>query len=200
MRGGLWLGFRDGGVGYFRDGQVLESYGAPRGRDRARSAGSTSIGNGILWASTASGLSRIKDGHILTLTRQNGLPCNMVHWMMEDDADSVWLYMACGLVRIDRSEIDAWASRSKANAPGEKMFDSSDGVKISDSRGYNAVVARPRMAKSGSCRTAASASSTPAPRLQHAPTAGAHRARHRRRQNLQRPRGRGLPLLPPRTR
>ena len=56
--------------------------------------------NGTLWAATEGGLSRIKDGRILTLTSQNGLPCNTVHWMMEDDAHSVWLYLACGLVRI----------------------------------------------------------------------------------------------------
>ena len=31
--------------------------------------------NGTLWAPTVGGLSRIKDGHILTLTSQNGLPC-----------------------------------------------------------------------------------------------------------------------------
>jgi signal transduction histidine kinase len=80
--------------------------------------------NGTLWVSTEGGLSRIKDGHILTLTTQNGLPCNTVHWMMEDDAQSVWLYLSCGLVRISRSELDAWTSR----AIQVTVFDSSDGV------------------------------------------------------------------------
>ena len=47
--------------------------------------------------------------------------------MMEDDADSVWLYLACGLVRIGRSELDAWASDPKQTIQAT-VFDSSDGV------------------------------------------------------------------------
>jgi ligand-binding sensor domain-containing protein len=69
-----------------------------------------SDGSGSLWVAAEGGLSRIKDGRVLTLTSQNGLPCNTVQWMMEDDADSVWLYTACGLVRVARSELDAWVS------------------------------------------------------------------------------------------
>ena len=98
--------------------------------------------NGTLWAPTEGGLSRIKDGHILTLTSQNGLPCNTVHWMMEDDARSVWLYLACGLVRIGWSELDAWASHPKQTIHAT-VFDRSDGVTSHrSSAGYNAVVAK----------------------------------------------------------
>ena len=93
-------------------------------------------------SATEGGLSRIKDGHILTLTTQNGLPCNTVHWMMEDDAHSVWLYLACGLVRIGQSELDAWASHPKQTIQAA-VFDSSDGV--SNHRftgGYSSLVAK----------------------------------------------------------
>jgi len=31
------------------------------------------------------------------------------HWSIEDDEHSIWLYMPSGLVRIGRSELDAWA-------------------------------------------------------------------------------------------
>ena len=44
----------------------------------------------------------IKNGRVATLTSKNGLPCDTVHWVMEDDDHSVWLYTACGLVRIAR--------------------------------------------------------------------------------------------------
>ena len=30
-KGGLWLGFRDGGVAYFKDGQLRASYGGAEG-------------------------------------------------------------------------------------------------------------------------------------------------------------------------
>ena len=98
--------------------------------------------NGKLWVPTEGGLSRIEDGHILTLTTQNGLPCNTVHWMMEDDAQSVWLYLSCGLVRIGQSELDAWASHPTQTIQ-VAVFDSSDGV--SNHRftgGYSPLVAK----------------------------------------------------------
>ena len=68
------------------------------------------------------GLSRIQDGSVLTLTSRNGLPCDMVHWMMEDDADSVWLYLACGLVRITRAEFDAWASDQNSRSGRQSLI------------------------------------------------------------------------------
>ena len=91
VQGGLWLGFRDGGVAYFQDGQLRASYAGAEGLGEGEVRGFYVDRNGTLWAATEGGLSRIKDGRVLTLTSQNGLPCNTVHWMMEDDADSVWL-------------------------------------------------------------------------------------------------------------
>jgi signal transduction histidine kinase/ligand-binding sensor domain-containing protein len=142
VQGGLWLGFHDGGVAYFKDGRIRASYASPEGLGEGMVRGFYVDGNGTLWAATEGGLSRIKDGRVLTLTSRNGLPCNTVHWMMEDDAHSVWLYLACGLVRISRSELDAWASHSKQTIQAT-VFDSSDGVsnhRITE--GYSAVVAK----------------------------------------------------------
>jgi signal transduction histidine kinase/ligand-binding sensor domain-containing protein len=140
--GGLWLGFRDGGVAYFQDGQLRASYSAVEGLGEGMVRGFYIDKNGTLWVPTEGGLSRTKDGHVLTLTTENGLPCNTVHWMIEDDAQSVWLYLSCGLVRISRSELDAWASHPKQTIQ-VTVFDSSDGV--SNHRftgGYSPVVAK----------------------------------------------------------
>ena len=141
-QGGLWLGFRDGGVAYFNDGHSRASYAAAEGLGEGMIRGFYPDASGSLWAATEGGLSRIKDGRVLTLSSRNGLPCNTVHWMMEDDAHSVWLYTACGLVRIARSELDAWASNPKQTIQAA-VFDSSDGV--SNHRfpgGYSANVAK----------------------------------------------------------
>ena len=159
VQGGLWLGFRDGGVAYFQDGQLRASYSAVEGLGEGMVRGFYIDENGTLWVPTEGGLSRIKDGHILTLTSKNGLPCNTVHWMMEDDAQSVWLYLSCGLVRIGRSELDAWASHPKQTIQ-VTVFDSSDGV--SNHRftgGYKRVVAKSADGKLWFVRPAASASS-----------------------------------------
>src|SRR5208283_3176713 len=58
----------------------------------------------------------------------NGLPCDAINSLIEDDDHSFWLYMACGLVRIARSELDAWVSDSKRSVQ-TTLFDSSDGVR-----------------------------------------------------------------------
>ena len=142
MKGGLWLGFRDGGVAYFRDGRIGASYEGSEGLTPGMVRGFYVDRKRNLWAATVGGLSGIQDGRVLTLTSRNGLPCDMVHWMMEDDADSVWLYLACGLVRIARAEFDAWASDPKQQIR-TTVFDSSDGVKaLGLPFGYSSVVAK----------------------------------------------------------
>jgi signal transduction histidine kinase len=47
--------------------------------------------------------------------------------MVEDDDHSVWLYMTCGLVRLKRTELDAWAANPN-RAIQATVLDSSDGV------------------------------------------------------------------------
>jgi signal transduction histidine kinase/ligand-binding sensor domain-containing protein len=129
-QGGLWLGFIGGGIAYFREGQIRLSYTAADGLGEGRVEGLELDRDGTLWAATESGLSRLKNGRAVTLTSRNGLPCDNVHWIMEDDARSAWLYTACGLVRIARTELDAWASDSKRTVQ-TTVFDTSDGVRSS---------------------------------------------------------------------
>jgi signal transduction histidine kinase/ligand-binding sensor domain-containing protein len=125
--GGLWLGFIETGVAYFKDGQVRASFTSADGLGSGRVNDLRFESSGTLWAATEGGLSRVRDGRVLTLTSRNGLPCDAVHWSVEDDDHAVWLYMPCGLVRIVRSELDAWVGD-----PSRKLklavFDSSDGV------------------------------------------------------------------------
>ena len=97
-------------MAYFTDGQIRASYKAADGLGDGPRERLSIRRDGTLWASTQGGLSRLKDSRVATLTSKNGLPCDTVHWAIEDDDHSVWLYMACGLVRIDRSELDAWAA------------------------------------------------------------------------------------------
>jgi signal transduction histidine kinase/ligand-binding sensor domain-containing protein len=142
--GGLWLGFYLGGVIYFRDGQLRASYAATDGLGGGSVAGLHLDADGTLWAATQGGLSRVKDGHVATLTSKNGLPCDTVLWVEEDDDHSFWLYTACGLVRILRTELDAWVKDPKRTIRAA-VFDNSDGVR---SRAGTAVSNGPRVAKS----------------------------------------------------
>jgi signal transduction histidine kinase len=126
--GGLWLGFSQGGVAYFKDGKVRESYAGVDGLGEGIVTSLSLDSDGALWAATEGGLSRVKNGRVATLTSQNGLPCDTVFWMMQDDTHSFWLYMACGLVRIAGAEMDAWVADPKRTIQNT-VFDSSDGVR-----------------------------------------------------------------------
>ena len=128
VQGGLWLGFFQGGVAYFEDAQVRASYAAADGLGRGRVNDLHLDRDGTLWAATEGGLSRLKTGRVATLTSKNGLPCDAVHWAMEDDVRSVWLYMACGLVRIARPDLDAWAD-DPSHTIKTAVLNSSDGVR-----------------------------------------------------------------------
>ena len=83
-----------------------------------------------MWAAThEGGLSRLKDGRIATLTSRNGLTCDNIHWTIEDDDRSLWLYTECGLVRIARTELDAWISDPKRRIE-TTVLDTVDGVRL----------------------------------------------------------------------
>jgi len=142
VRGGFWLGFWRGGVVHFKDGAVRASFGTANGLGGGRVNALKLDPDGTLWAATDGGLSRIKDDHIVTLTSKNGLPCDTVHDLIDDDAQSFWLYTACGLVRVARFELDAWAADPQGKVQAT-VFDSSDGIRSHAGVYYPA----PRVAK-----------------------------------------------------
>jgi signal transduction histidine kinase len=128
LQGGLWLGFVDGGIAYLKDGQIRSSYNVADGLGNGEVNDLQSGSDGAVWAATEGGLSRVKDHLVTTLTSRNGLPCDAVNSVIEDNDHSFWLYMPCGLVRIARSELEGWMSDQKGRVR-TTLFDSSDGVR-----------------------------------------------------------------------
>ena len=144
-KGGVWLGFwAGGGVSYFKDGRLRESYTAANGLGDGVVTDLQLERDGALWVATQGGLSHVKDGHIATLTSKSGLPCDTVIWTTEDDDGSFWLYTACGLVRIKRTELDAWIADPKRRIQ-TTVWDAADGVRL---RSTAASSYGPRAAKS----------------------------------------------------
>jgi signal transduction histidine kinase/ligand-binding sensor domain-containing protein len=130
-KGGVWLSFwTDGGVMYFKDGQVRASYSTRDGLGKGHVPGLALDNDGAVWASTEEGgLSRIKDGHVATLTSSNGLPCDAIHGTVQDDRRSLWVYAACGVLRITRPELDAWIARPQHRVQ-TTLWDAADGAKL----------------------------------------------------------------------
>ena len=126
--GGLWLGFLQGGIAYFKDDQI-RAYTEADGLVAGLISQLHVDREGALWAAAAGGVSRVKAGRIATLSAKNGLPCDSVHWAMEDADDFLWLYTACGLVRIARTEVDAWVANPQ-HTIRTLVLDASDGVRL----------------------------------------------------------------------
>jgi signal transduction histidine kinase/ligand-binding sensor domain-containing protein len=146
-KGGMWIGTEGRLVYVFQD-QVRASHTSADGLGEGRLNAIEIDPDGALWASTESGLSRLKDGRIATLSSKNGLPCDGVHWTLEDDERARWLFMPCGLVRIARQDLVAWAAAvSKDNTAKPPiraaLFDTSDGVRLrSGAGGYTPHAAK----------------------------------------------------------
>jgi len=127
--GGVWTGLLSGGIAYFRAGQIRN---LPLSDDRAGARKVLDISrgrDGSIWVATENGLSRIKNGRVATLTTANGLPCKTVHWIIEDDLSSYWLYTNCGLLRIARTDLNAWTTDPKRMIQ-VTTFDADDGVRL----------------------------------------------------------------------
>jgi signal transduction histidine kinase/ligand-binding sensor domain-containing protein len=140
---GLWFGFFRGGIVHFAEGQVRVSYAAADGLADGRVSNLYADSAGALWIATDGGLSRLENGRLATMNSNNGLPCDAVGWVVEDAVHALWLGMPCGLVRIDRSEIDAWTAAARprdenAVTPRVKatVFDHADGVRTFASASY----------------------------------------------------------------
>ena len=116
------------GSGYFNEGRVRESYTAANGLATARLGSSTRPG-GSVWAATDGGLSVIRQGRVATLAARMACPATPCTGDWQADDRSNWLYMPCGLVRIARTELDAWIADPK-HTPRTTLFDGSDGVRL----------------------------------------------------------------------
>ena len=133
-RDGIWLGFHQGGVDYFANGKIRASYSASNGLSAGEVTDLRFGTNGELWAATESGLSRLKDGRVAILSSKNGLPCDKVYASIEDEQNSTWLYLACGLARIAKAELEAWTA-SPRRIIAVDFFDLTDGVRSHASTG-----------------------------------------------------------------
>ena len=134
LRGGLWLGFFLGGIAYYSEGQIRASYTIADGVTGGRVNDFRLDQDGTLWIATEAGISRLQNGRLATLTSKNGLPCDGAHWLREDDQRSFWFHTPCGLLRVARSELDAWAVAVDQDINAKPtvhatVFDIADGVR-----------------------------------------------------------------------
>jgi signal transduction histidine kinase/ligand-binding sensor domain-containing protein len=68
--------------------------------------------DGSVWGATVHGLAKWKDGTEKTLDKGSGLPCDSVYTLITDSLGSLWLYTECGVIRIEKSELEKWWTQS----------------------------------------------------------------------------------------
>jgi signal transduction histidine kinase/ligand-binding sensor domain-containing protein len=83
-------------------------------------------GADFVWFGATRGLIAFRDGKMQVMTATNGLPCERINTLILDNHHSLWLYAQCGLIRIDRNELEKWWRH-----PGVRvkttLFDAMDG-------------------------------------------------------------------------
>jgi signal transduction histidine kinase/ligand-binding sensor domain-containing protein len=126
-QGGLWIGTRDGGLTDLRDG-TFKTFGPAEGL-ASSSAQAIFVGaNDVVWVATRRGLCRVRDGRVVTLTAESGLPANFFYQIVGDGHGSLWLTFGRGIVRVSENELNDVAD-GRARQVTAVTFGTSDGMR-----------------------------------------------------------------------
>ncbi len=128
-RGGLFIGFAQGGVAFYQDGLPVRWYDT---RDGLGAGAVTDIQidrEGSAWIATQGGLSRLHDGQVSTLKTTNGLACDKIHSLVEDRDGSLWLNTPCGLQFLARKELNAWVA-NPSTFVHSRIYAADDGMHL----------------------------------------------------------------------
>ena len=104
-KGGIFLGLVNGDLVQYENGkmQILASNEVENTRQIRDLLVEP---DGTVWGTNLNELARWKDGVRKNLTTRNGLPCDGIFALVNDSQDSLWLYSRCGLVTIEKSQLD----------------------------------------------------------------------------------------------
>ncbi|HEY6769597.1 MAG TPA: two-component regulator propeller domain-containing protein, partial [Candidatus Sulfotelmatobacter sp.] len=124
--GGVWLGLASGGLARFRNGQ-MEFFPFSSPHDGPVYGLLVNSDTSIL-AATTSGLVGWRNRTLQTLTVRNGLPCDVIYSLISDRKATLWLYAACGVIAIPKTELQRWWESPGATVKS-RLFDVFDGAR-----------------------------------------------------------------------
>ena len=127
--GGLLMGFAQGGAAYYREGVPTRWYTVSDGLGVGAVTDIRVEADGTAWIATLGGLSRLHDGRAMTLTTANGLACNPIHAIVEDEQGALWLNSPCGLQSISRKDLIKWAASPDARVR-PRIYSVADGMRV----------------------------------------------------------------------
>jgi ligand-binding sensor domain-containing protein/signal transduction histidine kinase len=107
--GNLWIGTEGGGLFRLRDGKISPVQ-PDNGFPSKNISALYSDHEGVLWVGTlGNGLIRLKDGHCVNYTTDTGLNGNGIAYILDDDQGCLWLGSNAGLMRVKKSDLNAFA-------------------------------------------------------------------------------------------
>jgi signal transduction histidine kinase len=124
-QGGVWVGAARDKLAHYRDGKMETVPLVNEGTVIVYSIFVDS--DDALWAATANGMYRWKDGVLTLLDSRNGLPCSPVYSAIYDDYGNLWLYAGCGLLKVPASDVANWRSFPDGKVSCQ-TFDALDGA------------------------------------------------------------------------
>jgi signal transduction histidine kinase/ligand-binding sensor domain-containing protein len=124
-RKGIWLGLTNGDLARYQDGRTDTFHFQHTPNSRVEQL--TVNPDGSVLGATAYGLIGWRSGKQVTLTTQNGLPCDVAYASILDDQGNLWIYMQCGLIEIKHQELQNWWEHPDAKLQ-PRLFDALDGA------------------------------------------------------------------------
>ena len=129
-QGRIWIGMLAGGVAVHDNG-AFRSFGPGDGLARGTVLAILEDAKGGMWFSTSSGVSRIQNGRVTSITQDNAPLKDLVPVLVEDLSGHIWVGVNSGaaVVRFQPSEVD-----KAANTPSYQLeyslYDESDGMQL----------------------------------------------------------------------
>ena len=120
------LSFLEGQVAILRNARAWEKIPLPTGPRTARAL--LAFEEGSLFVATDAGLYRWKEGNWSVLNAENGLPCEAVQDLTNDQEGGLWLHLTCGYAHISNDDLSSW-SRDKNAHLNLKFYDALDGAR-----------------------------------------------------------------------
>jgi signal transduction histidine kinase/ligand-binding sensor domain-containing protein len=124
-RKGIWLGLVNGDLARYQDGRTETFRFQHTSKTRVEQLAVNP--DGSVLGATAYGLVGWRGGKQVTLTTQNGLPCDIAYASILDDQGNLWIYMQCGLVEIKNEELQNWWEHPDTKLQ-PRLFDALDGA------------------------------------------------------------------------
>ncbi|HEY3915664.1 MAG TPA: two-component regulator propeller domain-containing protein [Verrucomicrobiae bacterium] len=125
--GNLWIGTEGGGLNRFQDGHFT-SFQQTNGFPSDNISAIYVDTNDVLWIGTlGDGLIRFSGGNWTHYTTQNGLIGNSLDYLIEDDNGFLWIGSNAGLMRVKKTELDAYVAAAGNFVPC-RGYDKGDGL------------------------------------------------------------------------